>query len=1045
MTQQRDHLTHAVSIVGDAEIARILKQDAAAIYPAYSCYYDGFVDDVFSEYTNPSIGRPASVRRAGIQSELRVNLNHGGRDRCVGAASEPVDEVRRAAERVCHLPEPGEYYIGWTMYETSGASEGLTVWLGAREVAHVPSRGGNRLRLTVLEQPFHIDYGERLRLVTEANDSLYRLEKVVLLRSLPGASERELRIGHISAEMERGSVRLNWRTDRVTTCTVHAGAGEVIWEETVPLANHSALLPDVAAEDTFEIRAGSAEGERATSGPLRMADLLPARGEQSESGRVALAVVNRLDREALGWPVTWGVPLPRGALWDLARCRLVEVDGRALACQKEVQVTWDDGSVRWALLDFQVDLPPGERAALSFEYGPDVSDEVTGGAMAVSTDREGVTVDAGALRLAFARRGYTFPAAIELRGPEGWVAVHGAPGTMPAIELVDGEGTRYLVSDLDELEVETTGPMRTTLRLVARHRAADGSALMRSILRVTAYRDRPYLRVQHTWENDDVDRPFTRVRSLRLGAPLVPDWLAQASIGSESYPLDGEAVHLLQPTAGTYEVRQAEAVRDEGEHAPAWWAASGPAGAAAVAMRDFWQNYPKGWAVGPGGLWVDICPDVSSIDYPGDDVLEVVRTSYYLQEGGYKLKQGMARTHDMLFVLGEEVGAAEEAVRLFGTPPLVRLELDQFERAGVLGGILPRGTPEGERYDRWCDEALQVYEQDRRETGAYGMLNFGDWYGERLYNWGNMEYDTPYGFLIEYLRGGADRCFDLGWQAAWHLADVDTCHHHADPGRAGRQYGHSLGHVGDYYPDGYLPMSIARAFMSWTHTWVEGLYLYALLTGERRLWEVATRAVETLAAGDVNDYDFTNCRDCGWPLRHLIGSYQATGAKRFLNAAWIIVERVLERQRPSGGWERLLVPGHCFHVPPRHMGNAGFMVGILLAALKRVHEGTGDQAVGQAIVDGARYVVQNLWEDDVKAFRYTSCPDSHGGGSLNAQILEGIGYAWALSGDEALGETLRSGLDYCLVEISPATSPPVGKDVSTRLRSMPFIMRRVRK
>ena len=121
------------------------------------------------------------------------------------------------------------------------------------------------------------------------------------------------------------------------------------------------------------------------------------------------------------------------------------------------------------------------------------------------------------------------------------------------------------------------------------------------------------------------------------------------------------------------------------------------------------------------------------------------------------------------------------------------------------------------------------------------------------------------------------------------------------------------------------------------------------------------------------------------------------------------------------------------------------MVGILLAALKRVHEGTGDQAVGQAIVDGARYLVQNLWEDDVKAFRYTSCPDSHGGGSLNAQILEGIGYAWALSGDEALGETLRSGLDYCLVEISPATSPPVGKDVSTRLRSMPFIMRRVRK
>ena len=37
------------------------------------------------------------------------------------------------------------------------------------------------------------------------------------------------------------------------------------------------------------------------------------------------------------------------------------------------------------------------------------------------------------------------------------------------------------------------------------------------------------------------------------------------------------------------------------------------------------------------------------------------------------------------------------------------------------------------------------------------------------------------------------------------------------------------------------------------------------------------------------------------------------------------------RKRPSGGWDRLMVPGHCLCEPPRHTGNAGFMVGILLA------------------------------------------------------------------------------------------------------------------
>jgi hypothetical protein len=228
--------------------------------------------------------------------------------------------------------------------------------------------------------------------------------------------------------------------------------------------------------------------------------------------------------------------------------------------------------------------------------------------------------------------------------------------------------------------------------------------------------------------------------------------------------------------------------------------------------------------------------------------------------------------------------------------------------------------------------------------------------------------------------------------------------------------------------------------MSWTHTWVEGLYLYGLLTGESRLLDTATRSMEILAGADLNNYDFTNCRDCGWPLRHLIGAYQATGQKRFLNGASIIVDRVLERQRSTGGWERLLVVGHCYHIPPRHMGNAGFMVGVLLAALKRYHMETEDPAVAKAIVDASRYLVTNLWEPEYGAFRYTSCPDSTISAELNTQILEGLGYAWQLSKDESLREVLLAGLDVCLTTPYNSTTPPVGKDISSRMRSMPFIM-----
>src|SRR5262249_21300816 len=58
------------TITGDHEIQRILQQEAALVVPAFACQYDGFVNDVFSEYANPSILRPASVRKAQLRSEL---------------------------------------------------------------------------------------------------------------------------------------------------------------------------------------------------------------------------------------------------------------------------------------------------------------------------------------------------------------------------------------------------------------------------------------------------------------------------------------------------------------------------------------------------------------------------------------------------------------------------------------------------------------------------------------------------------------------------------------------------------------------------------------------------------------------------------------------------------------------------------------------------------------------------------------------------------------------------------------------------------------
>lgn len=94
---------------------------------------------------------------------------------------------------------------------------------------------------------------------------------------------------------------------------------------------------------------------------------------------------------------------------------------------------------------------------------------------------------------------------------------------------------------------------------------------------------------------------------------------------------------------------------------------------------------------------------------------------------------------------------------------------------------------------------MAEYGQRRRDLRAYGMLNFGDWWGERGRNWGNIEYDTQHIFSLHALRSGDLDFFYRGREAARHNRDVDTIWYSDDPNRIGCVYAHCIGHTGDYY------------------------------------------------------------------------------------------------------------------------------------------------------------------------------------------------------------------------------------------------------
>src|SRR3990172_2966661 len=67
------------------------------------------------------------------------------------------------------------------------------------------------------------------------------------------------------------------------------------------------------------------------------------------------------------WPVTSGIPFAEGELKDPQAVALSDDSGGRAPLQTEVLARWPDGSIRWLLADFQVDLAPRPRKGVTLQ------------------------------------------------------------------------------------------------------------------------------------------------------------------------------------------------------------------------------------------------------------------------------------------------------------------------------------------------------------------------------------------------------------------------------------------------------------------------------------------------------------------------------------------------------------------------------------------------------------------------------------------------------------------------------------------------------
>ena len=1037
---------------------------------------DGLVPDIglTGKYPYRSVYRPRSFAQAG----LPATLTHRFWDTLDGSDD-----------------HTGRRWIGVVMYDEHGFDCRLEVTLGADPIGRmVPFRHDNRRHLYVLDRPVQFMGEMEVLRISGTGDAGYRLEHVVLLKERPAATGYQPRLERLTARLRRRpdggfAVAVDAVSRPVARCRVElvdGATGAVVGstQEEEHLSLHAVELEPVPAPPGAGYRARIVATE--AGGRQETAEVAVAGQPDAAAAPLSIPMeITNLAGVALsGLPATFGLPVPPGHLFGPTTARW-EMGDAATPVQCRPHGFRPDGSASWVLVDGcpPAPLAPGASRAGTVTLSPAAPASTPPDALRCSVDDHAVSVTGDGLRVRMtAGDAPPLPVIETATGDGGWRPVHG--GSRATLTLGDGQDLRQ--GPIHDLVLEESGWQRAVIRYRFAHLDADGTPHLRSTIRVHVYRGRQALRIVHRLEvnsphlppaaggtaaaipehartirqaiagTDGEQATLLTLRSATLGIgrgtnrtvywPGAPNGTAVAEAGAVRLIHDHDQGHRVETGDTVSEVER----RVCGHFTVTGGAVSGRGEEAlTVALRRFWQTWPRAVRVSGEEIAVELLPTPApgAAPRPGDEE-SWHRIYFWLGERGYLLKAGMALSSEILLAWGPR---DEGLLAWFEEPPAVRPGLGWLNACNALGPLAAKDTGVLDGYERALDGGCEQWLADRDIWRQYGWINFGDWYGESAWSWGNNEYDPPFAHYCEFLRGGDPRWSSLGAEAARHLTDVDTVNFSTDVTQVGAQYTHMPGHAGGYLPP-YFRSKMGGSSSVPSHTWVEGSVLHYLLTGDENLRESLDRTAQWLLVGGMKDYaggiqhyDFANCRECGWHLIHLTALARMSAAPRYLNAAALIVERVLERQEPGGGWERVLKEGHCGCEPPRERGEAGFMVGVLLSGLRRYHELTGDVRVQDAILGGIDWLLRRTYDAVSGHFRYTPCLHRGGGPQpvYTRQVIEGIAYALALTGRSELRDLVQRGLDDlgALPQASPeANHSGFGKDWASQTRYVPSLL-----
>ena len=732
--------------------------------------------------------------------------------------------------------------------------------------------------------------------------------------------------------------------------------------------------------------------------------------EYTKTGMIPLTLHERAGVMRYSQPVSFGMCFPKGFMERDNNLQVLDDEGHPLMRQWPVKAYWDDGTVKWATVDFQTDMMPRATRKFSVDLTGKFPPHYDPPSTKCMEDVVRAAIGSGAIVGIVSKKNFglfdivAYDKNAENHFPGSPHVLKGGPDT--GFEMTMDGGKKFTsAAGPAKVTYEESAYMKAVMRADGAHIGPGGAKGFDYTVNISTFAARPLLRVAYTFTNR-LDAPWTQVEKvvLRLrpefkigrvclGGEIVAGGMHSANLGP------GESLTLRQVDEKrctlTHTKAQGAPQVIEGGKAAGWLTVVGGGLGLTFGVHDFWQNFPTG---------IVITPDTIEIE-----LISPQKEPFAVERGASKTYELWIEAHtEEAFSRATEMGPALLEPVWAALPPA------WYAGCKAFGEALPADPRHFPFLEKMID---QKFESAMRGARLPGWINWGD------YRWQNTEVDMHHGLFVQFMRTGDPKYLEWAVPMARHSSDLDIRHYDTNPEIVGggirhRDYFDKKEAVGTYnHTSGGVCAS---------HTWLRGYLDAFYLTGDWRYLDVAREVGDYLVrqASNPKAPGGGGGRESGRMLEQLMALYAATHDEKDLAAAKKIVDFLLEVQQGDGSWFSFGRAVKDRRRAALQYDRGGHCSGVLLSGLKEYHEATGDERVVQPFLDGVDYMMWEAMTLDHDSFLYgTTMGDLHDRARYeilrrkedpftSTHMLENLAYAYNLSFNQDYFDTGTKVLKY---------------------------------